>query len=168
MAWHFRSFNLVIERLLISGTRRGCKTCVIPCFNLVIERLLISGPRIGESTRHSPVTVSISLSSGFSFQGSVSGFLNRRVRACFNLVIERLLISGQRTVSQPLECHYVSISLSSGFSFQALSFSNCSSRFSYVSISLSSGFSFQVFLHVVCYVYASSFQSRYRAASHFR
>ena len=133
-------FNLVIERLLISGglTEVGAKKN--RCFNLVIERLLISGspPRPPPCRFH----VSISLSSGFSFQagrlpvklqdwmlfqsryraashfrtrsrhrGVVQCMFQSRYRAashfrsqlrnltvtqyCFNLVIERLLISGQ-------------------------------------------------------------------------
>ena len=61
-------------------------------FNLVIERLLISG------AEHWPdhvqlQFVSISLSSGFSFQ-DVEKPLEREIETCFNLVIERLLISG--------------------------------------------------------------------------
>ena len=64
-------------------------------FNLVIERLLISGQAQFQTDWDTIVGVSISLSSGFSFQGS------RRIRygtgmSSFNLVIERLHISGQR------------------------------------------------------------------------
>ena len=86
------SFNLVIERLLISGY--GILTFVSSfySFNLVIERLLISGiaEAMGVDTL---ISVSISLSSGFSFQ--VAKF---RAFGC-----------------TPIP---VSISLSSGFSFQ--------------------------------------------------
>ena len=63
------SFNLVIERLLISGqTALLQRLAGIPRFNLVIERLLISGSFITFAVGVS-VIVSISLSSGFSFQG---------------------------------------------------------------------------------------------------
>ena len=60
--------------------------------------------------------VSISLSSGFSFQGKRSMRVSARA-GCFNLVIERLLISGgeEDRLSRQFS---VSISLSSGFSFQ--------------------------------------------------
>ena len=140
-------------------------------FNLVIERLLISGwmRNWGRYTR--TCFVSISLSSGFSFQGtavsprvdSLFKFQSRyraashfrspyRGRQCplssrFNLVIERLLISGtSRSVASErrLLCHHVSISLSSGFSFQGL-----------IDI---------LYRHRALHL----FQSRYRAASHFR
>ena len=113
-------FNLVIERLLISGqvplvTRKTEDVCF--SFNLVIERLLISG---GMSTN-----------SCLSF------------RTSFNLVIERLLISGKSGgVSLPT-CNLVSISLSSGFSFQERG-------------------------AIVADAPLFAFQSRYRAASHFR
>ena len=67
-------FNLVIERLLISGASlRDTFIQFSYCFNLVIERLLISGISM---TTH-PMTkcgVSISLSSGFSFQALASVF----------------------------------------------------------------------------------------------
>ena len=86
-------FHLVIERLLISGTVRLADGVRLPRFNLVIERLLISGRPGGKGCHPSPTRVSISLSSGFSFQ------------------------VGGRGVG---EFHHmlVSISLSSGFSFQ--------------------------------------------------
>ena len=112
--------------------------------------------------------VSISLSSGFSFQGqpqhinvkraitfqsryrAASHFRMRSAlspmtaRFGFNLVIERLLISGI-TARLLMKCMLpVSISLSSGFSFQV------TGSESYFDSSL------------------YPFQSRYRAASHFR
>ena len=59
-------FNLVIERLLISGASEEDTVCGNSCFNLVIERLLISGRLILVPGHF--VVVSISLSSGFSFQ----------------------------------------------------------------------------------------------------
>ena len=90
------SFNLVIERLLISGpsSRQFWQTC-LSSFNLVIERLLISGG--GRRWQLRPRTsVSISLSSGFSFQETLSRYrLHSLPSLCFNLVIERLLISGK-------------------------------------------------------------------------
>ncbi len=114
------------------------------CFHLVIERLLISGQaesfftrqpkhvfqsryraashfRFLSSRSRSIATadnVSISLSSGFSFQ------------AVFAPATRAL--------------HRVSISLSSGFSFQGTSTSTTLMPCIRVSISLSSGFSFQV------------------------
>ena len=87
-------FHLVIERLLISGCScnalwfaahvfqsryraashfRGCHpsphVTLYISFNLVIERLLISGCPRGQDTKPGRPNVSISLSSGFSFQG---------------------------------------------------------------------------------------------------
>ena len=63
-------FNLVIERLLISGWHRFLSVSRLPPgFNLVIERLLISG---------------------------YGGVACPPSALSFNLVIERLLISGQR------------------------------------------------------------------------
>ena len=66
------------------------------CFNLVIERLLISGT---PSDMHlQPLfQVSISLSSGFSFQVFDAALVSADNYEGFNLVIERLLISGSHT-----------------------------------------------------------------------
>ena len=160
--------------------------------------------------------VSISLSSGFSFQGGnrhkihlrFSRFQSRyraashfryecerfptHARNSFNLVIERLLISGVNLTSKTVRVR-VSISLSSGFSFQVFTGLSTSAFRLEVSISLSSGFSFQVDLPParICksasfnlvierllisgYTFSDAlavidnlFQSRYRAASHFR
>ena len=86
--------------------------------------------------------VSISLSSGFSFQGAAR-LSQVASLSSFNLVIERLLISGRITETER-------------------------SRNSDVSISLSSGFSFQVKNLPMRYKPCQKFQSRYRAASHFR
>ena len=136
-------------------------------FNLVIERLLISGYpyRQPHTSRR---RVSISLSSGFSFQGGSHGHVHG-------------------------ESVSVSISLSSGFSFQVRPWQDAVGCLD-VSISLSSGFSFQVRSKRDVATYArsfnlvierllisgrhhpqaphehllSAFQSRYRAASHFR
>ena len=63
----YASFNLVIERLLISGELpEPVLKQRVESFNLVIERLLISGRH--RTAQHSRLPVSISLSSGFSFQ----------------------------------------------------------------------------------------------------
>ena len=70
--------------------------------------------------RHLEGYVSISLSSGFSFQGRGRRYI-RRLGSCFNLVIERLLISGEFDCTISSETYDVSISLSSGFSFQDIS-----------------------------------------------
>ena len=64
------------------------------------------------------VCVSISLSSGFSFQVASARFRRALCCVCFNLVIERLLISGQIPPCIMHDIFGVSISLSSGFSFQ--------------------------------------------------
>ena len=110
-------------------------------FNLVIERLLISGGVLS-MTPHTLIYVSISLSSGFSFQGThqQSGML---WLPSFNLVIERLLISGPSFLINSSIWIRVSISLSSGFSFQG-GHPDWGSTAEIL------------------------FQSRYRAASHFR
>ena len=62
-------------------------------FNLVIERLLISGGCVFGGAVDL-CSVSISLSSGFSFQDN-SVFASCFSKSRFNLVIERLLISGE-------------------------------------------------------------------------
>ena len=62
--------------------------------------------------------VSISLSSGFSFQVFAPLFFLPVTLFGFNLVIERLLISGRLTRYTSSRLTNVSISLSSGFSFQ--------------------------------------------------
>ena len=63
------------------------------------------------------VVVSISLSSGFSFQVNAELCCILQ-EGGFNLVIERLLISGHRVRGGLQIAFQVSISLSSGFSFQ--------------------------------------------------
>ena len=89
-----RCFNLVIERLLISGSSRPqYSNHPAMRFNLVIERLLISGFARSLHT-YAKKGVSISLSSGFSFQVP---------SRCQGMLLTVLLVS---------------ISLSSGFSFQ--------------------------------------------------
>ena len=69
--------------------------------------------------REHAINVSISLSSGFSFQGRVDA-TSDPTSPGFNLVIERLLISGPPRFSKAALpwAGKVSISLSSGFSFQ--------------------------------------------------
>ena len=90
------------------------------CFNLVIERLLISGHGLVSHNQNGVRIVSISLSSGFSFQESIQRAIDS-AHSCFNLVIERLLISGPTLSANKEVLRYrVSISLSSGFSFQRL------------------------------------------------
>ena len=65
------SFHLVIERLLISGALlAGGENHVHGSFHLVIERLLISGRLPSSQPGTKWFGVSISLSSGFSFQGA--------------------------------------------------------------------------------------------------
>ena len=189
----YKSFNLVIERLLISGKDlpasmkspngqfqsryraashfrqcwRSTRAIHIGSFNLVIERLLISGIAIRTAACIFS-GVSISLSSGFSFQVwqvvRARGPLNLQVSISlssgfsfqvkelfgdalseegFNLVIERLLISGFLGQDTCPVRGAVSISLSSGFSFQGGA-TLWGLNHPIVSISLSSGFSFQV------------------------
>ena len=160
------SFNLVIERLFISGVR--CVSTMRACalsFNLVIERLFISGD-LNQDASERRCPVSISLSSGFSFQG-LRGLFPQLRQCSFNLVIERLFISGASDARTLVQSWIVSISLSSGFSFQVHRASE-HRRVSLVSISLSSGFSFQVVKDAAFIPRVQKFQSRYRAASHFR
>ena len=139
------------------------------------------------------ILVSISLSSGFSFQGSLRW---RHHRICRHVSISlssgfsfQVLFAGEGQSSLQI----VSISLSSGFSFQVCEKKVKKRVFSCVSISLSSGFSFQVqnaialMLTPFCFnlvierllisgaglrarvqLFSHKFQSRYRAASHFR
>ena len=136
-------FNLVIERLLISGAAEAAGAdAPAQSFNLVIERLLISGLHrflIMSSFRE----VSISLSSGFSFQASSVPRLCSRWFYSFNLVIERLLISGAYEIATVLAL----------IEFQ--------SRYRAASHFRKSA---------ACLPGPSllAFQSRYRAASHFR
>ena len=85
-------FNLVIERLLISG-ERGFVGAVI---GVVVSISLSSGFSFqgvcdGDDCYR---LVSISLSSGFSFQVDALTRIAHEDRQSFNLVIERLLISG--------------------------------------------------------------------------
>ena len=111
--------------------------------------------------------VSISLSSGFSFQGGLADIAELHLES-FNLVIERLLISGEfghRLPKTPHNCFNLVIErlLISGAPSMT-----CPSSIPEVSISLSSGFSFQVARSYIDTQSLLLFQSRYRAASHFR
>ena len=160
-------FNLVIERLLISGA--ASESHDSRCQRFQSRYRAASHFRIvtGFSKGRWYAGVSISLSSGFSFQGHLLLKPVRRYQR-FNLVIERLLISGNSVVTQspmssfqfqsryraashfrfkcnhfvPFRIH-VSISLSSGFSFQVARHRIVMPIPYSVSISLSSGFSFQ-------------------------
>ena len=160
-----KGFNLVIERLLISGYvktdrhRNGRDVSIslssgfsfqVLCADVVSVQVQQFQSRYraashfrgsGSHRKKSLVGVSISLSSGFSFQGSTQ--------------LQLSLIMSK-----------VSISLSSGFSFQERKRKRKEGE-RMVSISLSSGFSFQeIFLNQL--KWEKKFQSRYRAASHFR
>ena len=130
-ASHFRALNrfspgrllLRVSISLSSGfSFQGDNACVRAFANRV-SISLSSGFSFQVSRRldrsHS-TGVSISLSSGFSFQAIFRILCCGQLIQRFNLVIERLLISGRRAVpiwSAPWLP--VSISLSSGFSFQA-------------------------------------------------
>ena len=115
-----------------------------------------------------PAPVSISLSSGFSFQveGQVECPGGSRNRVSISLSSG---FSFQvKTPTLVWDCSYVSISLSSGFSFQGQG-KNREWRACLVSISLSSGFSFQADGNLASpFKIEWKFPSRYRAASHFR
>ena len=119
---------------------RGLGACMVVSISLSSGFSFQVGNR---RARRVNLFVSISLSSGFSFQVRRSQLTLLQFR-CFNLVIERLLISGY----------------TGGDTWDVDTYLR-------VSISLSSGFSFQVNGHAVC-ERVSKFQSRYRAASHFR
>ena len=187
---HIGCFNLVIERLLISGTLGLSNVFPVIGFNLVIERLLISGRHCTKVVQ-TPSLVSISLSSGFSFQvaGTVDAIGAILLR--FNLVIERLLISGGGARATHDALHEFQSRYRAASHFRSI-FQGGRGAERRVSISLSSGFSFQAtqLLRQVpslerCFNLVierllisgckkakrrplSKFQSRYRAASHFR
>ena len=120
-----------------SAWERGC-----PGFNLVIERLLISGEASKVVSIDTHLKVSISLSSGFSFQENVRGFERGYAVSSFNLVIERLLISGPRRIIRATPFPV----------FQSRY--RAASHFRWLSL-------LKTFTDTL-------FQSRYRAASHFR
>ena len=138
------SFNLVIERLLISGESNHAPPGGIP--NMFQSRYRAASHFRRDNNEPHPTLdcpVSISLSSGFSFQANPKGFRAVQDIYRFNLVIERLLISGLWWTRIGRSLLNVSISLSSGFSFQEKS-------------------------AVLIEFRITEFQSRYRAASHFR
>ena len=146
--------------------RRGFLRRVLTIgFNLVIERLLISGRR--RSHDCGGRIVSISLSSGFSFQVISSLDKPFRLIVGFNLVIERLLISGL-TLRPIIAWHSCFNLVIERLLISGPTFSGLASPAKAVSISLSSGFSFQANIAVGNTTSSSLFQSRYRAASHFR
>ena len=110
--------------------------------------------------------VSISLSSGFSFQGNLCRiYLLRPI--CFNLVIERLLISGPHARSGRTRTASVSISLSSGFSFQGPHTSAQDWLWRWFQSRYRAASHFRV-KRMNDRMPDIEFQSRYRAASHFR
>ena len=110
--------------------------------------------------------VSISLSSGFSFQGNLCRiYLLRPI--CFNLVIERLLISGPHARSGRTRTASVSISLSSGFSFQGPHTSAQDWLWRWFQSRYRAASHFRV-KRMNDRMPDIAFQSRYRAASHFR
>ena len=141
--WQQLRFNLVIERLLISGSQRHL---------LFINGMLFQSRYRAASHFRSVLTSLTSLTSLFQsryraashfrsaspprHRKSLSAFQSRYRAAShfrppliplpahptsFNLVIERLLISGGTILAYPDRHIHVSISLSSGFSFQAAS-----------------------------------------------
>ena len=87
-------FNLVIERLLISGQTGGLNITHVVQFQSRYRAASHFRLPAGANPRDIYFYVSISLSSGFSFQALLdlenAGLIDRS----FNLVIERLLISG--------------------------------------------------------------------------
>ena len=111
-------FHLVIERLLISGSVM-LASYAFACFEFQSRYRAASHFRYAMfAAVAGPSSVSISLSSGFSFQAPEDSKLADEILS-FHLVIERLLISGHDFNIVPTEAYLVSISLSSGFSFQA-------------------------------------------------
>ena len=109
--------------------------------------------------------VSISLSSGFSFQAKLTQTLPA-ANSCFNLVIERLLISGSSGVPTGIAHERFNLVIERLLISGAPQLRQL--RIIRVSISLSSGFSFQVHSCLCPALSPTLFQSRYRAASHFR
>ena len=136
------NFNLVIEMLFISGSRRtlvsnplkpvsisssrcfsfqgngGSWAFAGLSFNLVIEMLFISG-RLRIQRHPAACSVSISSSRCFSFQVRVAVRMTPTSSSCFNLVIEMLFISGKHAgMGNRPRRWFVSISSSRCFSFQ--------------------------------------------------
>ena len=157
-------FHLVIKRLFISG-RRYSQPRPRLRFHLVIERLLISGAYT-HADNHRADCVSISLSSGFSFQETIP-VTDLFLHPSFHLVIERLLISGRLARHSPRPLPPFQSRYRAASHFRRHSVHVFRHRHS-VSISLSSGFSFQENTGQITCNFNLTFQSRYRAASHFR
>ena len=111
------SFNLVLEWLLVSGSKRSVKD---PALSEFQSRSRVAfGFRFKTlSQRPCAFGVSISFSSGFWFQACAINATTAQ-SSRFNLVLEWLLVSGYacRAFVSAIE-HLVSISFSSGFWFQ--------------------------------------------------
>ena len=140
-----------------------------PCFNLVIKRLLISGSPIRDGGM-SHAKVSISLSSGFSFQVLFITALTRLIYSEFQSRYQAAshfrstkAKSPSRTGSFLFQSRYRAAS-----HFRTRSVETLQRLCFTVSISLSSGFSFQENTVRTAFSTRVKFQSRYRAASHFR
>ena len=160
-------FNLVIERLFISGMSCLSRSAISLCKfqsryraashfrgSRRISRsdsiMFQSRYRAASHFRSPPHPTISSISSKFqSRYRAASHFRDGETPALsgvwigFNLVIERLLISGMKSPNGATTQTHVSISLSSGFSFQASGDGSGLPSKRFVSISLSSGFSFQ-------------------------
>ena len=162
----FQCFNLVIERLLISGKSEKLRHAWSIGFNLVIERLLISGLSPVECHACQSQLFQSRYRAASHFRKNADNLQKDGIKS-FNLVIERLLISGGPSRLR------LALRLS-GFNLviERLLISGENKKRAHqtqqVSISLSSGFSFQVGQIWTVEVHHARFQSRYRAASHFR
>ena len=112
--------------------------------------------------------VSISLSSGFSFQGQrVSGGTGSRVDS-FNLVIERLLISGRRIQRSTPPRHMFQSRYRAASHFRIDITCPAKERTIKFQSRYRAASHFRNILVFRCELPLPSFQSRYRAASHFR
>ena len=162
-------FHLAIERLLMSGALTQLTELSLYDtlrFHLVIKRLFMAG-LANRVFPVNPALVSISLSSGFSFQDAMPATAQVCLMS-FNLVIERLLISGANKRVNALSTDSFQSRYRAASHFRSVFERRIKVAAFHVSISLSSGFSFQV---IRCHLpdrYPRPFQSRYRAASHFR
>ena len=165
---HKSGFNLVIERLLISGREARGQLTMVYTFQSryrAASHFRVNRIDMGRLS----LSVSISLSSGFSFQDIAFFLCIDGIQVSFNLVIERLLISGEKETQEtkPARTH-VSISLSSGFSFQAArKLSGCFLLIMFQSRYRAASH-FRWIATAECPTCQFPFQSRYRAASHFR
>ena len=88
------SFNLVIERLLISGILTEAFVVDVDFVSISLSSGFSFQVASGWHGAIDLLIVSISLSSGFSFQGTENRAPKVTLTLSFNLVIERLLISG--------------------------------------------------------------------------